>query len=177
MTNIFDNINYGSLKTVYNDAIDSLISQNGLSLPCTLLYSNNNPTLCSNCIFDPINSRSLNKYNGSGTSPFAEYSICPVCNGLGFDSTSSEEIIYLAVLFDSKYWFNWNSKSNPIHVVDGMVQTICKTDLLPKIKTADKIMIDNSRSGYGAYYYIRANDPEFAGFGDTRYVFTVWKRA
>jgi len=89
----------------------------------------------------------------------------------------SEETIYMAVLFDSKYWFNWNNKSNTIRVPDGMVQTICHANLLPKIRNADKILIDTTKETYGSYYYTRANDPELAGFGDTNYIFTMWQRA
>lgn len=171
------NIPFSNLKSVYNNAIDSLISQQGLSIQCKLLYSNNQPSICPNCIFDPISNRSLNKYNGSGPSPFTEFSICPICNGTGFNTTRQEELVYLAVLFDSKYWFNWNNKSNTIRVPGGSVQTICTSDLLPKLRNADKILIDTSKETYGSYYYTRANDPEFAGFGDTRYIFTIWHRA
>ena len=171
------NIPFNSLKSTFNDAIDTLISQNGLSLPCRLLYANTQPSICNNCIFDPISNRSLNKYNGTGPSPFGEFSICPVCNGAGFNITQAEETVYLAVLFDSKYWFNWNNKSNTIRVPDGMVQTICHANLLPKIRNADKILIDTTKETYGSYYYTRANDPELAGFGDTNYIFTMWQRA
>ncbi|MEX0598520.1 MAG: hypothetical protein WD512_18705 [Candidatus Paceibacterota bacterium] len=177
MTNVFNNIFTTDFKNVFNDAIDSLLEQNGLTLPCKLIYSNTNPILCNNCIFDPISNRSLNKYNGTGPSFFGDLSICPVCNGFGFDSSNKEELIHLAVLFDSKSWLNWNSKSNTIRVPDGMIQTICKSDLLPKIRNADKILIDTNKENYGSYYYIRSNDPEFAGFGDTRYIFTMWQRA
>lgn len=179
MANIYDNIFSSSngFKGVFNDAIDSLLSQNGLTLPCRFIYSNTNPVLCSNCLFDAVSNRSANRYNGTGPSPFADYSICPICNGFGYDSDNKEELVYLGVLFDSKHWFNWNNKSNTIRVPDGMVQTICKAELLPKIRNADKILIDTNNEVYGSYYYIRANDPEFAGFGDTRYIFTMWQRA
>lgn len=171
------NIPFSDLKLVFNNAIDSLISQNGLALPCYFLYANTNLQMCHNCIFDPVSNRSLNKYNGSGPSPFGENSICPVCNGMGFDSVNKEELVYLSVLFDSKYWFNWNSKNNTIRVPDGSIQTICRAELLPKIRNADKILIDASKTTYGSYTYTRGNDPELAGLGDTSYIFTIWHRA
>lgn len=167
-----------ALKTVFNNAIDSLLEQNALSLQCRLLYANTNPVLCNNCLFDHISNTSLNKYNGTGPLPFNDFGICPVCNGQGFDFNGKEELIYLGVIFNSKYWFNWNQRSSDsIRVPDGSVQTICKSDLLPKIRAADKIQIDVNQEKYGSYYYTRANDPEFAGFGDTRYIFTIWHRA
>lgn len=171
------NIPFSELKTLYNQTIDALISQQGLALPCYILYSNTNPQTCPNCVFDPISNRSLNMYNGTGAYSFPDNGICPVCNGLGFDSVNKQEAVSLTVLFDSKYWFNWNSKSNAIRVPDGSIQTICKTDLLPKIRNADKILIDASKTKYGSYFYTRGNDPELAGLGDTSYIFTIWHRA
>jgi len=166
------------LKTIFNNAIDSLLEQGALTLQCRLLYANTNPILCNNCLFDHLSNRSLNQYNGIGPEPFANMSICPVCNGNGFDLNGKEETIYLGVIFDSKYWFNWNSKSSDsIRVPDGAIQTICKSELLPKIRATDKIQIDISQEKYGSYFYTRANDPELAGFGDTRYIFTIWNRA
>ena len=177
MSNPFSSINFSELKNVYNNAIDALLDQNAISLPCQLIYASNEPELCNNCVFDHINQKSLNRYNNTGPAPFADMSICPVCNGLGFDKNNLEELVHLGVIFDSKYWFNWNSnKSNPIHVPDGSIQTICKSDLLPKIRNASKLMIDPSMHVYGSYYYTRANDPELAGFGESRYIFTRWNR-
>lgn len=170
------NIPFNNLKTVFNDAIDSLISQQGLALPCYFLYSNTNPQHCKNCMFDPLSNRSLNKYNNTGPAPFGDSSICPICNGIGFESIDKQELVYLSVLFDSKYWFNWGSKLNTVRSPDGSVQTVCRSDLLPKIRNTEKIIIDANKADYGSYIYTRANDPEFAGFGDTRYIFTIWHR-
>jgi hypothetical protein len=176
--NPFSAINFNDLKNTYNNAIDALIDQTGLSLPCKFYYTNNDPTLCSNCVFDHITQKSANTYNGTGPAPFPSMGICPVCNGNGFNAYDNEEIIYLSVILDSKYWFNWNNqKSNPVHVPGGSIQTICKSSLLPKIRNASKIFVDISKENYGSYFYIRSNDPELAGFGDLRYVFTIWNRA
>jgi len=178
MTNPFSTLMTDpSLKTTFNNAIDSLLEQNSLSLPCKLIYANTNPMTCNNCLFDHISNRSLNQYNGTGPVPFPDMSICPVCNGEGFSIDNKEEIIYLGVIFNSKYWFNWNSRSmDTVRIPDGSVQTICKSELLPKIRSADKIQIDITQERYGSYFYTRANDPELAGFGDTRYIFTTWFR-
>ena len=161
-------------KDLFNTAIDEILSANGLTVPCRLIYSNTNPQTCNNCIFDSINSRSSNIYNNSGPVPFTNQTICPVCNGMGFLSGSKEESINLAVIFDSKYWLNW--KYNSVNITDGMVQTVSHSSLLPKLRNAERIFINTNMENYGSYYYQRAADPELAGFGDSRYLITMWKR-
>ena len=168
------NIISQQFKDLFNTAIDEILSAHGLTVPCKFIYSNSNPELCSNCIFDSINTRSSNIYNGSGPVPFANQTICPVCNGVGLLSGSKEELVNLAVIFDSKYWLNW--KYNSIHVTDGMVQTICHSSLLPKIRNAERVQINTNMENYGSYFYTRSSDPELAGFGDSRYIITMWKR-
>jgi hypothetical protein len=95
--------------------------------------------------------------------------------GMGMTtSSSSSETVYLACIFDSKYWMNWSSKT--VNIPDGMVQTICKVELLPKIRNASEIIIDSKISKYGNYTYERAGDPEPAGLGNNSYIITMWKR-
>lgn len=163
-------------KNLYNEAIDTILADSGLTVPCSLKYKygNQNLELCYNCIYDPISMRSLNKYNSSGPRPFTEDTICPVCNGNGNIETTKNETLYLAVLFDSKYWFNWNSKA--INVKDGMVQIICDIKHLPKLKNAEYIIINTNNSGYGSYRYTLAGDPEPCGLSEQKYIFSLWQR-
>lgn len=175
MTSPFANIISKEFKQLYNDAIDGLLQQNALTVPCRLKYSGQqNTTLCNNCIFDPISKLSSNIYNGTGPSSFNEGTMCPVCGGLGLSKSDSEEIIYMAVLFDSKYWLNWSSKS--VKISDGMVQTICLSSYLPKIRNANEVVFDTTLEAYGNYIYERAGDPNPVGLGDNRYIFTMWQR-
>ena len=175
-TNPFSNIINSNFKNLFNDAIDSLLENNALTVPCRLIYSGSkNTTYCNNCIFDPISKLSSNIYNGSGPAPFAENSICPVCVGMGMKHGDSTEVLYLAAIFDSKYFLNVSSGST-VNIVDGMVQTICHSALLPKIRNANEIIIDTNIEKYGGYSYQRAGDPSPAGFGDNRYIITMWKR-
>jgi hypothetical protein len=57
-----------------------------------------------------------------------------------------------------------------------MVQTICKIDLIGKIRNASEIIIDSNLNKYGNYKYERAGDPEPVGLGDNSYIITMWKR-
>jgi hypothetical protein len=168
------NIINQEFKNLFNKAIDEILSVNALTLQCKLIFPNTNQQLCENCVFDVVSNRSSNIYNNTGPAPFADLTICPVCNGLGFISSGKEETINIAVIFDSKYWLNW--KYNSVNITNGMIQTICHSSLLPKIRNAEKILVDTTMENYGSYYYERASDPELAGLGDNRYIFTMWKR-
>jgi len=175
MSNPFSNIINSELKNLYNNAIDSLLEQTALTVPCRLSYSGQqNSTFCNNCLFDSISQLSANIYNGTGTHPFPEGSICPICMGMGMVSSDSSEIIFMACIFNSKYFMNWTSQS--LNIPDGMIQTICHTSLLPKIRNANQIFIDTNLEQYGHYYYQRTGDPQPAGFGDNRYIITMWNR-
>lgn len=175
MTNIFSNLINAEFKGLYDQAIDAILENNALTVPCSIFYNTPNDTYCNNCLFDPINNRSLNIYNGIGPLPFPENGICSVCNGNGKVEKSKSEIVYLAVIFDSKYWFNWGSKV--INVQDGMVQTICKIELLPKIRNAQYMSMDTNIQPYGGHSYALAGDPSPCGLGSNKYIITMWSRA
>jgi hypothetical protein len=175
MTNPFAGILSPELKELFNLSIDSLLDSNGLSLPCRLNYSGQqNSSLCTNCRYDQISKLSSNIYNGTGPNPFPEGHICPVCMGMGIIKTDSSETINMLVIFDSKYWLN--APSNIINISDGMVQTICLSSLLPKIRNANEVVFDTNLEPYGNYIYERAGDPNPVGLGSNRYIITMWKR-
>ena len=176
MINPFNGIISTELKNIFNNAIDSLLEDNALTLPCKIIYNNQiNQTHCTNCIFDNISLLSSNIYNGTGPNPFPEGSVCPVCLGLGsIHNGSSSENIYLAFIFDSKYFLNINSKV--INIPDGSIQSLCNISLLTKLKNAQEIVFDNNLNNIGHFKYERASDPEPLGFGDNRYIITLWKK-
>jgi hypothetical protein len=174
---MFDNIITPQFKQLFNESINTLLAPNSLAIPCKLYFDEdlNSSMLCNNCIFDPITQLSANIYNGSGPVVFSEGQTCPVCLGAGtVVSSSSEYDVDLAVIFDSKYWLNLSSKT--VNVPDGMIQTLCSSSLLPKIRAAKKLLVDPNLSRYGEYFYERAGDPNPLGFGDTNYITTMWKR-
>lgn len=168
------NIISQDFKNLYNNAIDSLISSKGLAIPCSLVYDSLKDTLCPNCVFDPIQNRSSNTYNGTGVAPFANLSICPICLGHGLIDMAANEVIHLALIFDSKYWFNW--QSNSVNISNNMAQSICEIKYLPKILNAKEIILDNTIANYGNRRYSRANDPEVCGLGSNRYIITMWQK-
>jgi hypothetical protein len=172
--NPFANIITSQFKTTFQNAIDALLADHALTVPCLIKYGLSEPSLCNNCIYDPISKLSSNRYNGTGPAPFVDNQICPVCVGKGVLLDSNQEVVYLAVIFDSKYWLNWGSDT--IGVPDGQVQTLCSVDYLPKIINAQEIVFDTTLSNrFGEKPYQRNGEPRFYGLGDNKYISTMWK--
>lgn len=159
------------MKQMFNTAIDSLLEETALTIPCKLKYGSTKPSYCNNCEIDPISNKSSSIYNGTGPNPFDENSICPVCMGKGLISGDSYEIVHLGVIANTSYWYDWGSKT--LRVPDGgTVQTLCRSELMSKLTSADWITFgadDNNN-------YTLAGAPQVVGFGDTNYVWAIWRQ-
>lgn len=172
---MFDQLITSEFKNIFNMAIDTIIAKDALSVPCKLQYSNEYQSLlCNNCEYDVISKLSANIYKSGGPTPFPDNHICPVCLGMGIVKTDSSEILYMAAIFDSKYFINWSTDA--INIAGGYVQTISHIEQLSKIRNATHIIFDTNLQNYGDYTYERAGDPTPAGLGDNRYFITMWKR-
>lgn len=174
MNNIFSGLLDNTFKNTFNQAIDAIIEEGGLSVPCILKYNTTNTSYCNNCIFDPILQKSFNKYNNTGPISFPDGSICPVCVGAGKVSYDSEETLYMAAIFDSKYWLNWGPKF--VNIPNLAVQTLCNISFLPKIQNATHIIINSNIANYGNNIYSKAGDPTPMGLSDHRYILTNWTK-
>ena len=96
MTNIFKDIISNEFKELFNNAIDSLLTDTSLTIPCRLkYYSDGNISFCNNCKYDSISKLSSNMYNNTGPNAFKSGSICPVCFGLGSISSDSQEVFFV----------------------------------------------------------------------------------
>lgn len=160
-------------KDLFKTMIDSLLIEGSLSLPCKLIYENSLKNECINCEIDPLSKRSSGIYKSGGPISFIDGQICPYCGGLGFLQASNEETVHLLVLFDYKTWINFKSD---VKAPDGMIQTICGIDLLPKIKNANRLIVDTNLNGLTRNIFTRDSDPQPAGLGDNHYIFTFWKK-
>jgi len=174
--NIFDSVLTPQYKQVYKDAIDSLISSNGLGTQCKLSYNSNitSATDCNNCLIDPIYKKSMGKYNGSGPRSFPEGAVCPVCNGAGFLVVNNSETIYMAVLVSEKNWINIGL--DPVKIPQGSLQTISKADTFNKIMNSYSMAISDQNGTNNNLLYERDSDPTYVGFGNNDYIITMWKR-
>ncbi len=167
------NIITNELKNLYKSFIDELLRTNSLSLPCKLIYEGSSFTECTNCNIDPISHKSSNTYKSGGPLVFADGQICPYCRGLGGQYEQDYDIKDLLVLFDYKYWVNFNSK---VQSPDGLIQTISKLEDYPKLKQCNKLIVDTNIQNYTESYYQRNSEPQPAGFGESSYFFTYWKK-
>lgn len=172
---MFNNIITKEFKQLFNSAIDTLLAENALTVPCKLKFESMKRDLCYNCVFDPMANRSANIKKDNAPIDFPDYSICPVCNGFGYVDTSKDEIVNLAIIFDSKYWLNWGSKS--MNIPEGTVQSLCSISLLPKIRNCKEMIMDTNLAEYGNYNYSRSGDPEPVGLGSNEYIITMWRRS
>lgn len=161
------------LKNIYKTYINELFRQGSLSLPCKLIYEASKFNVCVNCEIDPITNKSSAIYKTGGPLQFIDGQICPYCRGLGGTYEESSDIVNLLVLFDFKSWINFNSKINS---PDGLIQTISKLEDYNKIKNCNRLIVDTNIQNYTESYYQRNSEPEPAGFGDSSYFFTYWKK-
>jgi hypothetical protein len=164
------NIISPSFKNLFNFAIDSLLQENALTVLCELKFNNSITQLCDNCFYDNLSKCSSGKYNNTGPYPFPNGSICPVCVGIGqVQNNNKTENLYLAVIFDSKYFVNVSNKV--VNIPDSSIQTICSSKKLNLIRNCNELTI----SEYPTKKYERFSDPMLCGLGNLDYIITFWK--
>ena len=164
--NYFAGIITSDMKKLFNDAIDSLLEDTALTIPCTVSYGITRWENCSNWIYDPIGK------NG-GSVPFPMGGICPLCNSAGKKPMISTENIYLGVIFNYK---DFLQMSTPVNNPEGLIQTIGKKEVTPQIKRAKELQVATDISAYSNHRFQRASEPEPIGWGDSEFVLCTWKR-
>ncbi len=162
-----------SFKGLFNSAIDGILDSNALSVECKLYYDTTDAIYCNNCVFDPILNKSFNKYNSTGPLNFPEGSICPVCGGYGKILHDTTENIYMAMIFDSKYWMNWGP--NFVNIPNLAAQSLSPISMMPKILNSSKLVIVNVEQ-YDNGSYSKAGQPTPMGLGNHNYILTNWTR-
>lgn len=160
-------IDFKALQQLYSSNIDLLLAQDGLTTECSLTYGVSDKEICPNCIFDSLTNKSSNKYKDGGPILFDLGVVCPYCYGLGFvGKEKTFDKIYLAVLWDSKTWINFNTD---IKNTDDYVQTICSASLKNKIESANYITIKDQK-------FERQGSCNYNGLGDNKYIITTWRQ-
>lgn len=160
-------------KGLFNNAIDGILDASALAVQCRLYYDTTDAIYCNNCVFDPILSKSFNKYNNTGPLNFPEGSICPVCGGYGKILHDTTEIISMAMIFDSKYWMNWGA--NFVNIPNLAAQSLSHISLMPKILNSTKLTVVSVES-YDNGSYSKAGQPTPMGLGGHNYILTNWTR-
>jgi surface protein len=165
-------INFSALQSLYNDQMNMLLANTGLTTKCLLNYGITKKDLCPNCIYDPSLKKSANKYKQGGPKPFVNGRICPYCNGAGFNGLVKVEEAYLAVIWEYKYWIN-----KPINIQNptGMIQTICHRSLFDRLKKAKDLTVIYTTNNNNPLFKL-AEEPNPNGLGDNNYLICNWER-
>lgn len=172
--NMFSNIITSSFKQIFKDAIDALLEEAALTVPCKLVFDNTRQQECPNCIYDSISKKSSNQYKIGGPILFIDGQICPYCAGIGGTTFSSEETIYLGIIKPAFFGSQDELGLNNINYVEGKIQSLCSINFYAKIKNASYIIIDTNLEDIALNKYIRDKDPVPVGFGDNSYIITTW---
>jgi hypothetical protein len=158
-------------KDIYRTMINELLSAHGLTNQCTLYYQNSMIEYCDNCLFDPVTRVSSNIYNSVGPRSFIDNTICPECMGAGIKNKNSKtKTITLAIIYDTKYFLNFDSRV--VNVPVGSIQTICAIKYSHDIMNSSALSIDAIPNAF----YERATDVNPVGLGDLDYIFVNWKK-
>lgn len=166
-------INFNALKTVYNNQINLLLANNGLTTPCILNYGISKKLLCPNCIFDPNLKKSANKYKIGGPISFSDNNICPYCNGVGYYGETTSETVYLAVIWEYNKFMNF---PKGIDLPDGLIQTMCSKDLLPDLRKCKSLSVSYPSANNKMHEFKLYGEPNPAGLGDNSYLITTWQK-
>lgn len=170
MTNPFIDFPWAELKTLHQNAIDSVVDN--CAVVCQIIYPPKKND-CPNCIWSP-SGKSTNKYQAGGPIPFST-GVCPYCNGAGVIYTEPTENINACVFWSAKDWLKIEDLN--VKIQNGMVQTWSHKTTYPLIKRAKELIIDTSLSTLHKNRYTRAGEPWWCGFGESRYCVTMWQES
>jgi hypothetical protein len=174
MSNPFSGIISAPFKQLFDDAINAILEETALTVPCKLLFKDTKITDCPNCIYDSISRRSSNQYQTGGPLPFVNGQICPYCAGIGSLTFSAEENVSLGLI--KPVFFKYaNLDLEAVNFVDGKIQSLCNISYYAKIKNASSIIIDTNITGLSNSTFIRFRDPVPVGFGNNTFMITTWQ--
>ncbi len=172
MPNPFTGIITSAMKTLFTNAIDAMLEDDALTIPCRLVHEGstwvdipgaNTP--------DPIG----NKPPGTflhGNPRFGP----PRTDVIAVSNEGDDDTLYLCVIWDSKSWIETPSSKVAANSPDMFVQSISKISTLVQLKQADHLVIDTDIEAQVRHNFQRQGEPEPCGFGASSYVTTMWKK-
>lgn len=176
MSNPLSGLINQDFKDLFTNAIDALLEDTALTVPCRLIFGTTKNTACPNCNIDSLTNMSANTYKAGGPSPFPNGSICPMCAGIFYISQDTSIIMNLAVI--------WNNKRShfiniglPLKLDQAYVETISKISTLPNLSRAKEVIFDTNIEGYAKRRFQRYGDPTPVQYGRNPYIVTLWERA
>ena len=170
MANPFEGIITAEFKTLFTNAIDSLLESTACTVECRLIFevtrwntTNNTPKI--------VGGRSTNYFRSGGAAP-STVGNSPSSFAQARIPDQQTETIHLVPIWNYKDWLG----GVKVHSPEGMVQTVSKIDTLDNIKRANEIEIDVAISKYGKNIFQRLGNPNPIGLGASSYVLTMWER-
>lgn len=167
---------------LFTDGIDSLLADDGCTMPCRLAYGDTKCIVCSNCVFNSMTQMSGGAYKTGGPIPFKTGGLCPLCNGLGkLTIECTEEDIYLLVIWDVKKFHGLgrgliqNKASNTSNTPLVFAQTMSRVEYYTKLNNAKYVILNTDIEDYNHNKYKRIGEGEFCGLGASQYVIFTWQ--
>jgi hypothetical protein len=149
--------------TTYKTFADALI--NDLGVQCTLVYPEKLTEVSS--ADNPTTSRSINAHRRGGRDAYkrGDKIIKPV---------ETTETIKLRVYWRPRDWINTGFN---MEIPDNYIQTIGYLTDLPKLRKAEKIIVNANLDGYGGdSEFQRASEHYTVGLQQDRYIAMFWER-
>ena len=171
--NPFSGIITNDFKDLFSNAIKALLEDAALTVACTLYFGVTKYEDCTNCVYDPIGRKSSNRFHTGGPVSFRNGGVCPVCSGNGKKPVISTENLNLAVIYNYR---DFLGVETPVNVPDGVIQTIAKKEITPKLYRAKELQPSITIKNYADARFERISDPQPVGFGNDDFVFCNWKR-
>lgn len=174
MANPFSGIITSAMKTLFNNAINAMLASDACGRTCRIYYGITKYETCSDCSGNPIGKKNSNAYIAGGYAPVGSTNQCPTCHGEGKRPVESTEDVVLCTIFDYK---KFAPMGTTFSIAEGsFAQTLCHISLLPKLKNANYILLNNTISPYSEHKFQRFGEPEPCGLGSDDYILTLWKR-
>lgn len=147
----------------HEQAINSLLSDGGCTVPCTLVFGNVKVIECGNC-YKGI-------YKPSGPLPFGNGQLCPLCLNAPPRTVKSEECWNFAVEFNSKGFRSSRARDPLIEA-----ETFCRIEFYEKIRACEYAILDNCNSCRIDERYKPLGLPEPCGLKFKNFILTAWEK-
>lgn len=165
--------------TLHERTVDSLLDGQWATI-CQLIYPPKSSE-CPNCIFDSQTNRSSSIYKSGGPIPFTNFSICPVCGGLGRSIADETEDIKLRIYHNvddvnTKQYLPSDVAKAQLAINQGDIVVIGYMADLPKLQRAKELLVHIDLQGITRWKYVQAAESSNWGFRQDRYFITTMKR-
>lgn len=175
MTNPYLGIIKAEHKTLFNNIIDAILEDTGLTVPVTLVFNSTTYIACSQCTASAIGNKPATGGLHGAPLPIGSNGLCPNCHGTNkVPYIPPTETYQIAVVTDYRKFVSFTLPESALPT--DFVQTICRITLLPKLLQAKEIIVSSDVQGYIKQTFQRVANFSPEGLGENRYTFCTWER-